>query len=256
MPNEPEPHNRFNRAADAYIRARPPYPPEVVEWIAETAGLRAGGRVLDLGAGTGELTVRLIEAGFQVEAVEPSEPMRAILESRLEGISVSTDRTEDLTSFADAGFDLVTAANSLHWFDPEAAYPEILRVLRPTGHMAVVWHLPDRSDPLQDRLWRLVEHLHASAAPYPGPVPGGDAQWGGRFELIGDRWFDFVHRLAGEYLPDYIGSWSGVANLEEAEKAALLDEVRGWSVADVVELPFRIQALVGSRIAPGSGRTR
>ena len=66
----------------------------------------------------------------------------------------------------------------------------------------------------------------------------------------------FVHRLPGEYLPDYVGSWSGVANLDEAEKRVLLDEVRGWSVADVVELPFRIQALVGARIAPGSGRTR
>ena len=140
MPNEPEPHNRFDRAAGAYVRARPPYPPEVVEWIAATAGLGGGDRVLDLGAGTGDLTIRLTEAGFRVQAVEPSEPMRAILESRLEGIDVFTDRAEDLTSFADGGFDLVTAANSLHWFDPGAAYPEILRVLAtrraPGGRLA------------------------------------------------------------------------------------------------------------------------
>jgi len=249
LPTEPEPHNRFDRAADAYVRARPPYPPEVIEWIAATAGLGEGSRVLDLGAGTGDLTVRLAEAGFRVAAVEPSERMRAILESRLEGIAVSTDRAEDLTSFDDGGFDLVTAANSLHWFDPDAAYPEILRVLAPSGHMAVVWHLPDRRDPLQDRLWRLVERLHADAAPYPGPTPGGDADWGGRFDVVADKWFELIHPLPREHLPDYVGSWSGVANLDEAEKRVLLGEVRGWSIADVVELPFRIHALVGSRSA-------
>lgn len=244
---DPEPHERFDAAAEAYGRARPPYPRELVDWLAATARLTEGDAVLDLGAGTGDLTVRLIEAGLAVHAVEPSRRMRALLRARLPAIEVCGDRAEELGTVADDRFDLVTAANSLHWLEPVQTYAQIRRVLRAGGHLGVIWHLPDRGDELQARLWRLVEDLHAGAAPYPGPVPGGDPGWDGLFDEVGSASYGLVHRLPRALLPDYIGSWSGVANLEPAARTELLAEVRVWTVPEIVELPFRIEAVVARR---------
>ncbi len=153
-----------------------------------------------------------------------------------------------MLGFPDGRFALVTVANALHWLDPAAAFPEMARVLAPGGHLAIVWHLPDRRDPIQDRLWALVEELHLDEAPYPGPVPGGEPDWDGAFAPLASERFTLTHRLPRELLPDYVASWSGVANMDPAARAELLADVRGWSVAETVELPFKVDALLGRRL--------
>ena len=58
----------FGAEAAAYERGRPSYPPEAIDWL-----LPPDARdVLDLGAGTGKLTTRLVERGLDVVAVDPS----------------------------------------------------------------------------------------------------------------------------------------------------------------------------------------
>lgn len=248
MRAEPEPHERFDAAAAAYERARPPYPDELVAWIVATAGLAPGTAVLDVGAGTGDLTVRLIDAGLLPVAIEPSDRMRELLRVRLPAIEIHADRAERLESLEDGRFDLATAANSLHWLEPEPTLSELCRVLRPGGCLAIVWHLPDRRDRLQARLWALVEHLHAAAAPYPGPLPGEAPGWDGSFEPIGSERFTLVHRIDRALLPDYVASWSGVANLDPEARKELLEEVRGWSLDETIDLPFELEAVLGRRV--------
>ena len=65
----------FESVAAEYERHRPGYPEEALRWAAEQLGLDPGARVLDIGAGTGKLTRRLVALGFDVVAVEPGAPM-------------------------------------------------------------------------------------------------------------------------------------------------------------------------------------
>lgn len=69
-----------------------------------------------------------------------------------------------------------------------------------------------------------------------------------RFERVASARFGFVHRLPRGSLPDYVASWSGVANLESGPREKLLDDVRGWSVAETLALPFRIEVVLGRRL--------
>jgi predicted RNA methylase len=66
---------RFTGRANDYVRARPSYPPEVLETLTREFGLGAGQQVADLGAGTGILTAMLLELGCTVYAVEPNQAM-------------------------------------------------------------------------------------------------------------------------------------------------------------------------------------
>jgi SAM-dependent methyltransferase len=70
---------QFASVADAYERGRPEYGPAVIGATAAELGIRPGNRVLDLAAGTGKLTRALVAYGFDVVAVEPQAPLRAVL---------------------------------------------------------------------------------------------------------------------------------------------------------------------------------
>jgi predicted RNA methylase len=65
--------------ATDYDELRPTYAPEAVRWVAERALLEPGSLVVDLAAGTGQLSRRFAHLGVRVVAVEPAANMRAVL---------------------------------------------------------------------------------------------------------------------------------------------------------------------------------
>ncbi len=133
----------FDQNADAYEAARPSYPAEAVAHIVGHGGIGPGRRVLDLAAGTGKLTRLLVPTGAEVVAVEPVAGMRERLVTALPDVEVH-DGTAEALPLPDGGFDAVTVAQAFHWFDAPVALAEIGRVLRPDGHLFLVWNTRDR----------------------------------------------------------------------------------------------------------------
>lgn len=128
----------FNRMADVYD-ARPPYPDSLVAYLAALAGVR--GRVGDIGAGIGHLTLPLAERGFDVVAIEPAEAMLARLQARASAraLTVRAHHATAETLPLEAGsLDLVLVADALHFLDAQRAGREIGRVLAPKGALAIV----------------------------------------------------------------------------------------------------------------------
>ena len=118
----------FGSQAAAYERGRPSYPPEAVDWL-----LPEGARdVLDLGAGTGKLTSRLVERGLAVVAVDPIAELLDVLRTTLPDTPALLGSAEQIP-LPDNSIDVVLVAQAWHWFDPDRAGAEIARVLRP-GH--------------------------------------------------------------------------------------------------------------------------
>jgi SAM-dependent methyltransferase len=137
-----EPIERFSNRVENYRRYRPSYPAAVIDLIRDTAGLRSGASVADIGSGTGILTRLLLDAGWEVHAVEPNAPMRHAAEEDL-GASPrfhSVDASAEATRLSPASLDAIACAQAFHWFDHDAAQAEFTRILKPEGWAFMIWN--------------------------------------------------------------------------------------------------------------------
>jgi SAM-dependent methyltransferase len=141
----------FGAEAAAYERGRPSYPPEAIDWL-----LPPGARdVLDLGAGTGKLTTRLVERGLHVIAVDPIAEMLEVLSHSLPETPALLGTAEEIP-LPDNSVDAVLVAQAWHWFDPQRAIPEVARVLRPGGRLGLVWNTRDERMGWVKELGRII----------------------------------------------------------------------------------------------------
>jgi ubiquinone/menaquinone biosynthesis C-methylase UbiE len=140
----------FSNRAENYVRFRPGYPPEVIAYLTEHAGLTPQAVLADVGAGNGKLTELLLQNGNPVFAVEPNEEMRAYAE-RLLGDHpnfTSVAASAEATTLPDHSIEMVLAAQAFHWFDQDKAKVEFRRILKPGGVAALIWNERDVSSPM------------------------------------------------------------------------------------------------------------
>lgn len=219
----------FASNAESYERARPSYPAEAVAHVVGRGGLGPGRRVLDLAAGTGKLTRLLVPSGAEVVAVEPVAAMREQLAAAASGVEV-LDGTAEALPLPDASVDAVTVAQGFHWFDPPAALAEVSRVLRPGGHLFLVWNVRDRSRDWVRAFGELLvdgdlerpydEYHHVD---YAAVVAEAGA---GAFTPV-ERWSTSWEQPTDEgLLVERAASVSVVGNLPPEERGVVLDRIR------------------------------
>jgi len=136
---EPEAHtvgmafqDHFSAQANAYARFRPTYPDTLYAWLASQVPARE--LAWDCGTGSGQAAVALAAHFSQVIASDPSREQiaHAAAHARVRYVVASAE----VPPAEAVGADLVTAAQTLHWFDSELFYPALARVLKPGGLFA------------------------------------------------------------------------------------------------------------------------
>jgi len=135
--------SRFSAVAGRYDAVRPRPPRNLIDVITQWAGVDRPD-VVDLGAGTGLSALAWAGRAAAVTAVEPSAGMRAVAQRQIAAAAAQSgtrftlvDATAETTGLPDGCADVVTASQAMHWFDPDRALPEIARLLRPGGVLAV-----------------------------------------------------------------------------------------------------------------------
>lgn len=209
----------YDTVAPEYERGRPSYPAMAVDQLVATLGIGPGVRVADLGAGTGKFTRLITATGAQVTAVEPIAAMRRQLRRAVPEAALVGAIAQALP-FADGSLDVVTAAQSFHWFGDDRAASEIARVLNPSGSLGLIWNRRDRSL----RVWDEIEQL---IAPHR-PARGGD--WRSAIERAGlgplhrDE-FTWSYTTTADEVTLRINSMSWMAALAEPQRLDLLSQV-------------------------------
>jgi SAM-dependent methyltransferase len=135
-----------------------------------------GERVLEIGFGGGALLRMMQTRGAEVAGVDLSEAMVR----RLRGFDVHVASAERLP-FAVGAFDAAVSLNSLYfWPEPEAAFEEIVRVLRPGGRMVIGFEPPEelRKWPGHRHGFRLFEVAEVKALMEGAGFTGIAEQWG------------------------------------------------------------------------------
>src|SRR3954452_4853430 len=204
----------FASVADAYDRARPSYPREAVEWLTG----RVSATVVELGAGTGKLTDRLVEIGHDVLATDPLDEMLTHLRLRHPDLRVVNAPAEAIPA-ATRSVDTVVAAQSFHWFDAKRALREVARVLKPEGRIALVWNQRDERIPWVRRLGRLIGSQDQDVEPTDVLVASK------LFGYVEEETFRFWQPLRRSELRDLAVSRSNVAVMDPMARDRLLRKV-------------------------------
>lgn len=148
----------FDEAAEDYDAARPGYPGPLVDDLLDLSGIVSGGRILEIGAGTGQLTLPIARKQWRITALEPGPRLAAIARDHLAPFpraDVVTSSFEDWHP-GERRFSLVVAATALHHVEAAVRFTKAAAVLEDTGALGVCVNFPADGD----RAWR--EELDAA----------------------------------------------------------------------------------------------
>jgi SAM-dependent methyltransferase len=232
-----------------YEELRPDYAPEAVAWVAERGSLTPGSVVVDLAAGTGQLSRRFSVLDVDLVAIEPAANMRAVLRERLPAVRV-LGGTAEAIPLEGGTVDAVVVGNAFHHFDLRGAFTEIRRVLRPSGSLALFWAWPLQEEQLRRypglrglrEVDEVVEATRRSAeiatAYRSWAEPPGAADGFGPFER---REFPVTHTVPSARLADLYATSSDVASLPAPMRVDLLNRIRQLShgLPEILQLPAR-----------------
>jgi SAM-dependent methyltransferase len=192
---------------------------------------------LEVGCGTGQLSVPLAEHGAELVAVELGQHLASIARRRL-------DRFPDASVIVSAfeewelppePFDIVTSATAFHWLDPAIRVKKVADALRPGGKVAIVethWGVGpevdrfslasqacyERWDPHHDPDFRLPT---VSDLPKTNPdLDGSDL-----FGPVTLRRYDITHEYTTESYLALLGTWSNILGMDEHYRAGLLNSL-------------------------------
>ncbi len=205
--------DHFSAVAAQYAQARPGYPGALFDWIADIAPARD--MAWEAGCGSGQASRGLAPRFVRVFATDPSASQVAQARAP-ENVRFAVERAETC-SLDDASADVACVAQALHWFDRDAYFAEVARVLRPSGAL-VAWgyrdvEVPSDVVPAFDRFRADIE---ADWPPERADVDEGYASFDWPFAKVQAPAFEMIERWPLARLIGYVSSFSAVKRRREA----------------------------------------
>ena len=224
----------FDAAAERYDRVRPGYPPALIDDLTRLAGIGQGSRVLEIGCGTGQVTVPLAQRGCAIVAVELGADMAAVARRNCAAfpavrVVVSAFETWPLPR---EPFDAVVAATAFRWVDPGVRVTKAADALRPGGALATVttYHVAGGTESFFAEVQACYERWDPATRPgfrlpraVDVPLDSAELEQSGRFgPAVFRRYAHEVAYSRAAYLA-LLGTYSGHLALDAAARAGLFD---------------------------------
>ena len=227
----------FGADPEGYHGARPSYPEKVFDILRERCGLQPGCRTVEIGAGTGISTRRLLELGADpLVVVEADERLAVFLRQTLPTVDVRVTTFEE-ASLPMECFDLGACASAFHWLDETASLRKVGEILRDGGWWAAWWNLffdTDRTDEFHKATQVLMETLAYSPSRGENGRPSfamdremrlANLRAAGIFENIEFESLRWSVVLDSARVVRLYGTFSPIGRLEAEKRNRLLDAV-------------------------------
>lgn len=238
----------FSEGAEQYAQFRPSYPIELYEFL--FAHLDHFEQAWDVGTGSGQVACALSPRFEHVIATDISAPQIANAERR-PNIRYIVCRAEQ-TPFPENSFDLITAGQAVHWFDPIPFYQEARRTARP-GAVIAVWGYD---------LLEIGHYADELITAYHRDVLG--KYWDYERRYVDDRYADFPFPFESiptplftmrmnwtlSQLEGYLNTWSALRNYRRETGhnplPALISHIaEHWPAGEVREVRFPVFVRAG-----------
>ncbi|MFX1390694.1 MAG: class I SAM-dependent methyltransferase [Promethearchaeota archaeon] len=137
-----DPKKRFSNRVEKYIKYRPNYPQDIIQFLKKEEILRSNSVIADIGSGTGILSELFLKEGNKVYGIEPNFDMRDAGDKLLGKYSTfsSLEGSAENTRLEDNSIDIITAGQSFHWFNLDKSRMEFKRILKPEGWVILIWN--------------------------------------------------------------------------------------------------------------------
>jgi ubiquinone/menaquinone biosynthesis C-methylase UbiE len=175
----------FDDYAVLYDKYRPRYPMELVEQLIEISQIKKGDKVLEIGCGTGQLTMDFIKKGYAITAIEKGKSLSAITANKIKPYGIGQiihSKFEEWES--DTKFKLMISAQAFHWIDKKVGFDKTLDVLEKDGAIALIWNL-DQSQ--NTAFWKRTKALYNKYL----PVTSG----GKSLEEVADEYWQYMQKI-------------------------------------------------------------
>lgn len=131
---------KFNGKSDVYSKFRPDYPDQLLKDLKIENKLDENSVIADIGAGTGIMTKKLLDLGFNVVVVEPNEEMRKVSIDNLKDYKhfVSVNGSAENTTLKNYSVDMIVVAQAFHWFDVGNFRKECQRIVKAEAKIAII----------------------------------------------------------------------------------------------------------------------
>ena len=160
----------------------------------------------------------LLRGGQELVATEPLPDMVRHLRDRLPVSPVVA--TAERIPMSRRSVDTVVCGQAFHWFDHDVALAEIAQVLRPGGHLAVVWNRYDTAIPWVRRFQDLIAPDFGDAEDVVQPLMETPY-----FGFVDKATFRFWQPHTASTLADLTRSVSYFSTLDERRQRDLLAKV-------------------------------
>jgi SAM-dependent methyltransferase len=166
----------YRGSAAYYGVGRMPYPPALVDALADALGLDGSQRLLDVGCGPGSLTLLVaprvaVAVGIDADPDMIVEARTAVERAGVDNVEWRHMRAEQLPG--DLGrFAVITLAQSFHWFDRARVADAVRDMLEPGGaviHVQATTHRGDASEDPLDHPRPPYKQIDALIRSYLGP---------------------------------------------------------------------------------------
>jgi SAM-dependent methyltransferase len=227
---------KFNEVYTEYDKWRPTYVPQLYMDIFNFKEINPFNKVLEIGIGTGQATLPILEKGCFLTAIELGDKLAEFTKNKFCGFKNFIIKNMAFQDFEcpNDSLDMIYSASAFHWIPEEIGYPKVYKMLKSGGAFARFANHPNRKI-RNDELYMAMQDLYSKYMPFSPLSPEYTegqakniadvaAKYG--FVDVNFKLYQRTRTFNSQEYTSLLGTYSDHIALEENKRAEFFTEIR------------------------------